>query len=388
MTALSVHNPEQVRVVDRVDERATLLLSRAEILRSSHAGKIFAWLFGQCGGKAGTVRDVSLSQIVAAVDCSESGARKWLKLLAARGLIMIAERAKRLDPYVIHVLETEPVAAQKTFDFMPEPVLAAAVVRVVRVVRQDVPETKFGNMPNHIAEVSKMVESRAPTVRTNGTHQRYAPMVRTAESGQKATLQAEKNGTEVVAAAVVDDSPEAWNADGELSLAQELLRMRAGALKPQTLSNSSLTQTQTLKRKPLSQETGGMVASERAVSVPQRIGGDVLGVVGGFMTAIEQRLADPGSIARQVQALVAVINEVLPPQKYPTLSRNYVQRAAEVAVVGHARVDQWRPITPSDVERWARRALEGEEPPACFHAKVNKEFKRRLLECPKLERDL
>ncbi len=101
MTALSVHDPEQVRVVDRVDERATLLLSRADIRRSSDAGQIFAWLFAQTGGRAGTVRDVSLSQIMRAVDCSESGARKWLKLLAARGLITIAERAKRLDPYVI-----------------------------------------------------------------------------------------------------------------------------------------------------------------------------------------------------------------------------------------------------------------------------------------------
>ncbi len=313
--SLAVHNPQQVRVVDRVDERATLLLSRADIRRSSDAGQIFAWLFAQTGGRAGTVRDVSLSQIMRAVDCSESGARKWLKLLAARGLITIAERAKRLDPYVIHVLEATPAVAQRTFEFMPEPAIVQPVMRVVR----DVIDTVTSD------------ESRAPMVRTNGTHQRYAPTVRTAEPVKGTARPNDVNETEVVAVAAVGSSSDAWIADDELPLARDSQRVRASNHQVHTKSNSYQLQ---VSKDDLCQETRARRAIEARESgrldTPQTIGA-------AFAESLLQRKgvlcfeANEQGIAQLEEQVMAI----LPKQagKYPCPSMPALRHICEAAVL-------------------------------------------------------
>jgi hypothetical protein len=377
MIALSVHNPEQVRVVDRVDERATLLLSRVEIKRSSHAGQIFAWLFAQCGGKAGTVREVSLSQIVAAVDCSASGVCKWLKLLAARGLIEVAERAKRLDPYVIHVLEAAPSVAQKTFDFMPEPVMTATVMRVVR---QDDPETKFGNM-NEAIDTARTAESRLPTVYTQGKYQRCTPTVNDGQAAKTTTKPPMTDRTEMVAGSVVSDSSGVTDDAGETRLARDV--RHAGASNHQT-NQSILNQSQTIqasKLDALSQEIdrrramiGLRPADSRAGPDPATIGAALGNVAAGMFARLasnEQRQAD---VARLKAEVFAAISE-------PTLSRQWVDHACEMAH-SDQQSDGLRPFGPADVRRILRYAKPSPSPARAFHGAVRAELTKRGLPLP------
>jgi hypothetical protein len=358
--ALSIHNPESIRVADRLDERATLLLSRVEIQRSSHAGKLFAWLFGRVGGRAGEVAGVTLGAIVAEVECSESGARKWLKLLEARGLIAIAERAKRLDPYTIHVLES-PVVAQRTFDFMPEPTLAPAVVRVVG---RDVPETDCGNIGD---------ESRAPAVRTNGTHQRYAPTVREIVSPvieQKPTISIEPKPVDGKQfAEPVDAADEQLDAP----LAQQLRRGRASS--HQTNNQSISIQTQPIKPvEYLSRETARRPDRDRRghderLSTPATLGSSLA-------ESLLARLASPEAVQRSIEQLKGQVIELLAGE--PTLSRRLVDRVCQVAMT-EADADRL-PFAPSHVLAIARKAKGNRSPAAYFHGAAINELRKRGID--------
>ena len=358
--SLSIHDPEQIRVADRLDERATLLLSRVEVLRSSHAGKLFAWLFRQAGGRAGEVAGVTLGAIVAAVECSESGARKWLKLLEARGLIAIAERAKRLDPYTIHVLES-PVVAQKTFDFMPEPSTAAVVVRVVG---RDVPETDCGNMPE---------QSRVPSVRTVGAYRGCVPLVRETESASIEKKCEPAIEPKHIARQEVVEPVAAADEQLDEPLAQQLRRGRAS--NHQAINQSLLIQTQPIKPIDcLSRETARRPDRDRRgnderLSTPATLGSSLA-------ESLLARLASPEAVQRSIEQLKGQVLELLAGE--PTLSRRLVDRVCQVALT-EADADRL-PFAPSHVLAIARKARGNRSPAAYFHGAAINELRKRGID--------
>ena len=131
--SLQLFDPDQLPVLDSVEERAGELLHRVEIQRESHAGKIFMHLYRAAGCGPGVVRGVESTTLRAASGASESGVRKWLALLTDRGLIRIEERGNRFMPGNIHVLEAVEDRQATLPGFTPKPSSGPTSIAVVSV---------------------------------------------------------------------------------------------------------------------------------------------------------------------------------------------------------------------------------------------------------------
>jgi hypothetical protein len=368
IASLTPFNPDRLQAVDRVDERASMLLARAGIRPGpdgdTAAMVIFRWLLHMTSGKAGSVAGVTAATLAGVTQGKESAAREAIKLLDDKGLVCLApigsvERPNRRSPYVIHVLEQAMPPAQRTFEFAERPT-ATPVLRVTHGSPATPTDlcTKpfvqsFVQSPLHKAELQPVPPNPPRT-----------------------------DATECVADAVVKDSSTTGMVAGESALAHDVQRVGASNHQPnQSLLNQSQT-TQASKIREIAQEVQrrqAEAALDRDRRESRRDGPSTLGrAIDSVAVGIFERFANAEQRQADVQRLVAEVQRALP---FPTLSRQWVDHACAMAHTDQ-QLDGQRPFGPADVRRIVRYAKVAKNPAAAFHAAVKAELSKRCLALP------